>query len=63
MDVILWTGGLPAKETSREELVADAFPDLRRSMFPIWVAQITRELGIKPEIVEEGVARLDEVGP
>ena len=62
-DVILWTGGLPPKETTRDELVADAFPDLRRSMFPVWVAQVTRELGIKPEVVQAGVERLDEVGP
>jgi hypothetical protein len=62
-DVILWTGGLPPKETSREELVADAFPELRRAMFPVWVAQVTRELGLKPEVVQAGVQRLDEVGP
>ncbi|MFN0245772.1 MAG: hypothetical protein ACKV2T_02620 [Kofleriaceae bacterium] len=62
-DVILWTGGLPPKETSREDLVAEAFPELRRSMFPVWVAQVTRELGLKPEVVPAGVKRLDEVGP
>lgn len=62
-DVILWTGGLSAKETPRAELEAEAFPDLRRSMFPIWVAQIARDLGVKPEIDPAGVARLDEVGP
>ncbi len=62
-DVILWTGGLPPKETPREELVAQAFPELRRSMFSAWLAQVTKELGVKPEIVEAGIARLDEVGP
>jgi hypothetical protein len=62
-DVILWTGGLPPKETSREELLATAFPDLRRSLFSVWVTQVARDLGVKPEVVEAGVARLDEVGP
>ncbi|MGE3767745.1 MAG: hypothetical protein AB7L94_36150 [Kofleriaceae bacterium] len=62
-DVILWSGGLTAKETTRAELEAEAFPDLRRSMFPIWVAQIARDLGVKPELDPAGVARLDEVGP
>lgn len=62
-DVILWTGGLAAKETTREELAAEAFPDLRRSMFPIWVAQIARELGVTPVIDQAQLARLDEVGP
>lgn len=62
-DVILWTGGLAPKETSRDELVADAFPDLRRSFFPIWVNQIAKDLGVKPEIDQAGVQRLDEVGP
>jgi len=62
-DLILWTGGLSAKETTRAELEAEAFPDLRRSMFPIWVAQVARDLGVKPEIDQAQLARLDEVGP
>ena len=62
-DVILWTSGLSPLETSREEMAQTAFPELRRSVFPIWVAEIERQLGIKPKIDPAQAARLDEVGP
>ena len=62
-DVILWTGGLPAKEMTADEMAESAFPEMRRSLFPIWVAQIARDLGLKPEIDPAQLARLDEVGP
>ena len=62
-DIVLWTGGLPPQEMTRDEIAASAFPELRRSMFPIWVAQIQRDLGVKVEIDAAQVARLDEVGP
>ena len=60
---MLWTGGLPAKEMTADEMAESAFPEMRRSLFPIWVAQIARDLGIKPEIDPAQLARLDEVGP
>ncbi|MDX2086688.1 MAG: hypothetical protein SFX73_02505 [Kofleriaceae bacterium] len=49
-DVILWTGGLPAKETTREELEAELFPEIRRAYFIAWVGQMVKERGIHIEV-------------
>ncbi|HSS01864.1 MAG TPA: hypothetical protein VLM79_32625, partial [Kofleriaceae bacterium] len=32
-DVVLWTGGIEARERTRDEVVADLFPELRRQQF------------------------------
>lgn len=62
-DVILWSGGLTALERTREDLAAEIFPDLRRSMFTVWVNQIVKDLGVKIAIDPQQVARLDEATP
>jgi hypothetical protein len=57
-DVVLWTGGVEAKEHSREEIVAEMFPELRRRQFQIWVTQIAKQLGVHIEIDQATVAEL-----
>ena len=58
-DVVLWTGGVEPKETSREELVAEIFPEARRRQFQLWVTQLGKRLGVHIEIDQDTVARLD----
>jgi hypothetical protein len=62
-DVVLWTGGLPAKESTRDDLVAEVFPELRRSYFVVWVNQMIKELGVKIELDPAQVAKLDREAP
>lgn len=62
-DVVLWSGGLPAKETSREALAWEVFPDLRRAQFAVWVNALVKAGGIAIEIDEDSVAQLDKVAP
>jgi hypothetical protein len=62
-DVVLWTGGVEARERSRDDVVAELFPDLRRHQFQLWVSQIGKQLGVAIEIDPEVVARLDEGDP
>lgn len=61
-DVVLWTGGSPARERSRDEVVAEMFPELRRRQFQRWVTQLARELGVHIEVDAAAVARLDSEG-
>lgn len=56
-DVILWTGGLPPKETTREELEAEMFSDVRRAYFPVWVAELVKERDI---VIEKHVEQLED---
>ena len=58
-DVIVWTGGVEAKEHTREEIVGEMFPELRRRQFQLWVTQIVKQLGVHIEIDQAQVARLD----
>lgn len=58
-DVVLWTGGVEAHERSRDEVVAELFPELRRRQFAHWAVQIGKQLGVKIAIDEAVVARLD----
>jgi len=58
-DVVLWTGGVEAAEHSREELVAEMFPELRRRQFQLWVTKLGKQLGVHIEIDEATVAKLD----
>jgi len=63
-DVVLWTGGVEAKDTSREEIVAELFPELRRRQFQLWVTQLGKQLGVHIAIDDATVAKLDtEVMP
>ncbi len=59
-DVLLWTGGLPPYESTREQLAKDMFPELRRAQFFAWVAQLIKANGIKVEIDPATAARLGE---
>jgi hypothetical protein len=58
-DVVLWTGGIEARERSRDELVGEAFPELRRHQFQLWVTQLGKQLGVHIEVDPATVARLD----
>lgn len=62
-DVILWTGGIEAQERTREDVVADLFPEIRRRYFQVWVTQLARQLGVHIDVDQAAVAKLDEVGP
>ena len=46
-DVILWTGGLPAREQTAAEQAAELFPELRRQYFVPWVESIRRALNLE----------------
>lgn len=59
-DVVLWTGGIEARERTRDEVVADLFPELRRQQFQLWVTQLGKQLGVHIEIDQETAAKLDE---
>jgi len=61
-DVIVWTGGIAAKERSRDEVVGEMFPELRRRQFQIWAGQIAKQLGIHVEVDQAEVAKLDTAG-
>jgi hypothetical protein len=58
-DVIVWTGGVEAKERTRDDVVADLFPEIRRHQFQLWVTQIVKQLGVHIEIDQAQVAKLD----
>jgi hypothetical protein len=62
-DVVLWTGGVEPKETSRAELVAELFPEIRRRQFQLWVTQLARQLGVHVEVDQATVDQLDTEGP
>jgi hypothetical protein len=62
-DVVLWTGGVEPKETSRDDLIAEMLPDLRRRQFQLWVTQLGKRLGVHVEIDQATLARLDTEGP
>lgn len=61
-DVVLWTGGIEARDRSRDEVVAEIFPELRRRQFVSWVNQITRRLGVHVEVDQAAVKALDTGG-
>ncbi len=60
-DVILYTGGTPAAELTRDDLAAEVFPDLRRSYFDVWAREVQKKLGAKVELVDENLAKLDKL--
>lgn len=61
-DVIVWTGGLPALEQSREQMAASAFPELRRVAFGAWVNALIKERQVKVTIDPDQLSKL-EGGP
>jgi hypothetical protein len=62
-DVILWSGGLPPKETTRDELAADVFPDLLRAQFAVWISELVKINSVSIKLDQGAIARLDEVVP
>jgi hypothetical protein len=58
-DVVLWTGGIEARERSRDEVVAELFPELRRRQFQVWATQLGKQLGVRIELASDAEARLD----
>jgi hypothetical protein len=58
-DVVLWTGGIEAQDRTRDEVVAEIFPELRRRQFQLWATQLARQLGVHVEVDQTAVARLD----
>jgi hypothetical protein len=62
-DVVLWTGGIEARERTRAELVAEVFPELRRRQFQLWVTQLGKALGVHVEVDQANVASLDSGAP
>ena len=62
-EVVVWTGGLPPRTLTREQLAAEMFPELRRGYFDAWAAQIAKASGVQVSIDEAQLAHLDEVTP
>lgn len=62
-DVVLWTGGLPPKESTRDELALEVFTDLRRAQFTVWINQLIKTSGVRIDLDQDRVAQLDQVGP
>jgi len=58
-DVILFHDQITPREITRDELVAEMLPDLRRSYFVKWVDQIAKSRGIKIVPNDEVIALLD----
>ena len=61
-DVVVWTGGTPARERSRDEVAPEVFPELRRRQFQRWVTQLARQRGIAIHIEQRELAQLDAEG-
>jgi hypothetical protein len=58
-DVILLTNDDPPRDSTREELAAEVFPDLRRSYFEVWEKQVERALGVQIQYFPENDKQLD----
>jgi parvulin-like peptidyl-prolyl isomerase len=59
-EVILLTRRMAPRVYTREEIAAEVFPEVRRRYFQLWVNQLARSLGVRVELDEEQIARLDE---
>ncbi len=59
-DVILFSGVLPPKELTRDELAADVFDELRRATFTTWVNELIKQLGVHVDVDQAQVTRLEE---
>jgi hypothetical protein len=45
-EIVLWVGSLPATNTTRDELLATLFPDLRRKYFPFWTNRFAKGMSV-----------------
>lgn len=62
-DVVLWSGGLPPKETTRAELAWEVFTELRRAQFTVWINQLIKAGGVQITLDQDRMAQLDQVAP
>jgi hypothetical protein len=62
-DIVLLTELQPARTLTRDELVAEMFPDLRRSYFGAWVDAVARAAGIRVARVAATIEQLDREAP
>jgi len=60
-DVILMTELFPATNPSPAELAEAALPDVKRSYFPLWVAQLGTKLGLSIKIFDANVPKLEDI--
>lgn len=61
-EVVLWTGGIEPRDRTRDEVVAEIFPELRRRQFAVWADQIARRLGVHVELDPAALELLDTGG-
>jgi hypothetical protein len=59
-DVILLTDVIPAQKYTREEAAAEAFPEVRRGYFNVWVDQLAKDSGVRITKDEKAFATLEE---
>ncbi len=60
-DVILLTELFPAEKLSPTEIVEKVLPDVKRSYFPLWAAQVAQRLGVAVKIYDDNVPLLEDV--
>ncbi len=58
-DVILLTAIIPPKEMTRDELGAVVFDEVRRLTFTTWVNNLIKQLGVRVEVDQAQVAKLE----
>jgi hypothetical protein len=58
-DVVVWTGGLPPQDMTREQMAESAFPELRRLAFGAWVNGLIKDLHVTVTIDQAQVAKLE----
>ncbi len=60
-DVILLTELIPAAHPTPDEITRQALPEVKRSYFPLWVAQVAQKLGITPKIYDDKLPLLEDL--
>lgn len=60
-DVILFTEHLPEEHKPQDEIVTELLPEVKRAFFPQWSNQIVQRLGVKIEVVEKNLPKLENL--
>lgn len=60
-DVILLTELIPAAHPTPEEVIKQALPEVKRSYFSLWVAQVAQKLGVTPKIFDDKLPLLEDL--
>ena len=60
-DIVVWDSVVPARKATQEEVVKEALPEIKRSFFPQWVNKIIAERGVRIEVVEANVQKLEDL--